>query len=952
MPQARTEEGQSVMPRRLPRKFRTIFPLVAFAALACCQWAAAQQQPVPAPTSGFRLAFGLKDAEPQKFDGSVSVAPGEVVGVEGWRFEKGDKATSSSAWQCSTRFAGQRKLRPDEIARGRKAPPPRLIPNGIIVYLAAPERARVNVQTAGGDVSFTIADVAYGQPITQLDGNARVERVPVSVKVTGEPTHDDYGSAVLAKNGDIYVAYTSYEKEADRPVLRRRHNGRWDEPIRLRKRRGDVFETAIAEAGDGRIWVAWSEQVKGNWDIYACSVKGNRPGRAQRLSTDPGPDIYLDMAADSDGRLSLVWQGARAGQFDIIMRSLDGGKWSDEIRVSTHPANDWEPTVVADGSGKVYVAWDSYRNGNYDICLKTYTDGRPGAARMIAESPAYEAHVSLAVDPQDRLWLAWDEAGVLWGKDQGFWVKARGMSRLYSPRTLRIACLVNGDLRQPKPDLVEAIQVPNKKNNLFPALRFDARGRLWVLYRRRSMKQQGAGGGSARAMWDDYAAYYDGKQWVTDIWLPHSVGRMDVRISAVPDGGDGLLLAWASDERPWANPIPGNNNVYTTSIAVPGGPADPPALVAFNEPELEVPPNLEPNEAANVAYRCETRTTVGGLTYRLLGGETHRHTDISYDGGGDSNQYDMYRYLIDAVSQDFMAALDHDNGGGQEYSWWRTQKACDLFCIDDVFETLYGYERSVGYPNGHRNVTFARRGVRTFPRVRENGKLSADDTKKLYEYLEKNDGICFSHTSGTNMGTDWRDNDPEYEPVVEIYQGCRTSYEYEGGPRAATADKPETQVGGYRPLGFVWEALRKGYRLGFMASSDHGSTHISYCSVWATEFSRQGIFDALKARHCYGATSNIVLEYGMGEHIMGDIFEADDVQPMKVRIHGTAPIERIEVCRNEKFIYSIEPNKQDAEFTYVDTDPIRGRESYYYIRMVQSDGQIAWSSPIWVTLRG
>jgi len=184
---------------------------------------------------------------------------------------------------------------------------------------------------------------------------------------------------------------------------------------------------------------------------------------------------------------------------------------------------------------------------------------------------------------------------------------------------------------------------------------------------------------------------------------------------------------------------------------------------------------------------------------------------------------------------------------------------------------------------------------------------------------------------------------------VEIYQGCRTSYEYEGAPRAATADKPATQVGGYRPLGFVWEALRKGLRLGFMASSDHGSTHISYCSVWAPEFSRRAIFDALKQRHCFGATSNIVLEYTMGEHMMGDIFRSDTVLPLKVRIRGTAPIERIEVCRNEKFVYSVQPNTQDAELTFMDTEPIRAKESYYYIRMIQTDGQVAWSSPIWVT---
>lgn len=36
-----------------------------------------------------------------------------------------------------------------------------------------------------------------------------------------------------------------------------------------------------------------------------------------------------------------------------------------------------------------------------------------------------------------------------------------------------------------------------------------------------------------------------------------------------------------------------------------------------------------------------------------------------------------------------------------------------------------------------------------------------------------------SHTSATLMGTDWRDNDRSLEPLVEIYQGDRMSYEHE-----------------------------------------------------------------------------------------------------------------------------------------------------------------------------
>ena len=63
--------------------------------------------------------------------------------------------------------------------------------------------------------------------------------------------------------------------------------------------------------------------------------------------------------------------------------------------------------------------------------------------------------------------------------------------------------------------------------------------------------------------------------------------------------------------------------------------------------------------------------------------------------------------------------------------------------------------------------------------------MHADDTKMLYRYLHELGGVCASHTSATSMGTDWRDHDPKVEPLVEIYQGDRMSYEIEGAPLRA-----------------------------------------------------------------------------------------------------------------------------------------------------------------------
>jgi hypothetical protein len=920
------------------------------------------------PTFAFLVTFGLNASTVADYGGKAAVTPGEVVKVEGWHFEATDKITGADSWQCTSHLSVPRKLSPDEIARGAKEGVERPLPIGVIVYVDAPMEATAEVTTAAGSFSVKLADLKYGQAVPFLNGMALVRRVPISQRLTEKPAMHDYPSIAYDANGNLYMVWLSWEPDADQPLARCMMKGQWGEVMKLAPEAGDNFETQVGVAGDGAVWAVWSSRQGTNWDLWGRRIDGGKLGKLERLTTDKGAEFYHAMASDAQGRLWLAWQSARRGQYDIYVKCYENGRWGKEIQVSTDATNDWEPAVAGDGAGNVYVAWDGYRNGNYDIFLRAITDGKLSDVRQVTTSPRHEVHVSLAVDKQDRLWLAWEEGQVLWGKDQGFLVPGRGFSRLHSPRKPKIVCLENNEFKEPESDLVQAFPQGLRSLNEYPEVFFDNDGRLWVVYRR-SEHKSGRGGGSGRTIWHDHAAYWDGTEWRAEIWIPYTNGRQDMRLAAVAAPQGGLTMAWASDERPWRNPIPGDyqnpgaNNIYMTHIAADWGTADLPPLKTYEPtPVAEMAVDLHPKEAEDVARRRAARWEVGGKTYMLLTGETHRHTDVSFDGGGDGSMYDMMRYEIDAVRQEFIAAWDHDNGGGQDYAWWQSQKVADLFYIEDVFEPLYGYERSVNYPDGHRNVTFAHRGVRPFDRVRipnpdqaakQKFVLSPDDTKKLYAYLKANNGICFSHTSATDMGTDWRDNDPEVEPVVEIYQGCRTSYEYEGAPRAATADNVAMQIGGFRPAGFVWNALAKGYRLGIMAASDHGSTHISYAGVWTTEFSREAIFQAFKKRHCFGATDNIVLMFGTDKQMMGDEFTATEAPVMKVKVLGTAPIRIIEVIKDNKIVYAYTPQEQEkvAEMSWRDNESGRGT-SYYYVRVQQTDDQIAWSSPMWVTYRG
>jgi hypothetical protein len=138
--------------------------------------------------------------------------------------------------------------------------------------------------------------------------------------------------------------------------------------------------------------------------------------------------------------------------------------------------------------------------------------------------------------------------------------------------------------------------------------------------------------------------------------------------------------------------------------------------------------------------------------------------------------------------------------------------------------------------------------------------------------------------------------------------------------------------------------------MGVQSSSDHVSTHISYAALYVDRIERRAILDAAKARRSYAATDNLIIDMRMGDHFMGDIFTAEQAQPMRVEVTGTAPIDKLEIIRNNRVVYSVPGERNQLTVTYTDNDAQPG-EAYYYVRVQQKDGQIAWGSPIWVTRR-
>lgn len=781
----------------------------------------------------------------------------------------------------------------------------------------------------------------------------------------------DYAAACGSPDGSAWAVWQTYAKGGDRIQAARYGEGRWT-LVNGPDVSGDFYKPACAVDGKGVLRVVWARQEKGDWDLWGSSYADGSWSPARRLFARPGTDFPPVLAAAPDGSLVMAWQAWRRESFDILFSRHTGGAWSEPQVVTESPANDWAPSITVTPSGIVAVSWDSYRNGDYDVFLRRCVGNEWGPEIPVAAGNRFEGYPSVAADSSGNIWIAYEERGERWGKDAGQAVSAAfdELDTLLGFCRVRVRCFrENRILEPPQPP-----PMPSKPydwgGDHSPHIVAGTGGRIWLVYRRPAIDQPGWGekahdGGKAtrragdRTMiplalwWNNYATWLGRDGWSRAASFRDTGSRVDSDVAAVPLPSGGLLGVWHSDSRriqksgmPFG--MPTSNRIFAGEIAAPGEPAETPVLaaaaVAAPLPEHEIA-----RERAAVARARSYTFASNGKSYRLFRGDLHRHTDISWDGASDASITDLFRYALDAASLDFVAPTDHNSPPGPdiEYVLWRTQKIVDLFNAPPRFIALFGYERGLPAPWGHRNIIEAKRGFPTFPRTTTGAKrgIAPDDTRQLFEYVRNTGGITIPHEIG-EVGTAWTDRDPAVEPVAEIYQGCRTSYEYEGAPRSDARLKPRFN---YYPAGFLWEAWKKGFRLGVIASSDHQSTHVSFANVYAPEASRTALVEAIRQRHTFGSTDNIVLDFQSAGHLQGDEFEASKAPAFTIRVRGTAPIRELVIVRNFQFVFTTGSESASISLDWQDQQPAPGL-NVYYVRVLQGDGELAWSSPVWVNL--
>jgi hypothetical protein len=118
--------------------------------------------------------------------------------------------------------------------------------------------------------------------------------------------------------------------------------------------------------------------------------------------------------------------------------------------------------------------------------------------------------------------------------------------------------------------------------------------------------------------------------------------------------------------------------------------------------------------------------------------------------------------------------------------------------------------------------------------------------------------------------------------------------------------------------------------------------------VLANELTRDAIWEAIQARRVYASTgARALIDFTLNGEPMGSECEIDGLANLAFNIHGTTPIARVDLIRGDRRLASWEPASLDFSTTLDDRPP--AGTTWYYLRVLQDNDDLLWTSPIWTT---
>ena len=313
---------------------------------------------------------------------------------------------------------------------------------------------------------------------------------------------------------------------------------------------------------------------------------------------------------------------------------------------------------------------------------------------------------------------------------------------------------------------------------------------------------------------------------------------------------------------------------------------------------------------------------------------------------------ELYAHARDAVGLDFAAITSSDIELSPE-RWQEVKDATRAAHRPGEFVTFLAYEWSGTNPmGGDHNVLLPGDDGPLVCSAQPGGDpvwdealALTDRAHRLPETIEKlRDArpMLVPHCGGRRCNLDFYD--ASVMPVMEIHSSHR-NYEH-----------------------VAREAIERGLRIGFIGGNDdhrglagdtrpgardrYFSAPGGLAAVYARELTREALLEAFFARRVYATNgARMIVDFRVNDAVMGGEVEAREGENVRIslrtRLDGL--LDRVELVRGTETIrrFAGDTNRVD-EFSAEHAEPARAGATAYYLRVVQTDGGTAWSSPIWV----
>lgn len=344
---------------------------------------------------------------------------------------------------------------------------------------------------------------------------------------------------------------------------------------------------------------------------------------------------------------------------------------------------------------------------------------------------------------------------------------------------------------------------------------------------------------------------------------------------------------------------------------------------------------------ATISNPCVVSTDL-----QLYLGDLHCHDHLSEAEGYPD---EVYRWAREDRNLDFVSVSPQSHGWHDNETWTIAKYMNERYLEEGYFVTFLGFE--------WQHSSFGDKVIHFLGG--DQPYLPVDDPRyntpgKLYQALRQSDALVISHHVCYPLprwvpGTDWDTVDTGLERLVELWSmhGSGEGYSLE--------DRPLREVD---PSRTVMQALRKGLRLGFVAGSDTHSGRPGgsakepsgywggLAAAWAPALTRRDLFSALRARRTYALTgARIVLRMTVNGAWMGSEIPQADQADIRIDVWAPQRIAQVELIKNTRLLRSFGPFEDECHITF--EDQVQG-PSFYHCRVIQADGHLAVSSPVWV----